>query len=183
MIGKRDLKAKKDLTRMRKIHRHASVINLTPAKKLSTWSCMLSSQVGKFKIKHPNFSAITNKIMRKIDECGDDACFCVLCAEDNDLTMPKNDKSVLVANSLWSYRAAKVATALLHNDISHCKVSQVNKDDIFSTTSTKLAFQCHNDEHEPVIDTYGNRFNKKRAGYCKQCLKEAGFKNYNNFVQ
>jgi hypothetical protein len=180
-ISSNNLAAGEHLKRMRKIHRHASVINLMPARSLSTWNCSLTTKIGKFKIIHPNFSAMTNKITRKIDECGDSACFCILCAEDNSLTMPKNDKSILVANSLWQYRTAKIATFLGSNDISHCSVSIVDESIEFSATASKLSFQCHNDAHEPVIDNYGNRFNKKRAGYCKQCLKEAGFKNYHLF--
>lgn len=170
----RGIKESQHLQRLQKIHPNGIILDLQPSKSLSTMHCGKTSIIGIFEITHPNFKMDVSKTQRKIDELGDNACCCIICAEETAKKTPSTEKTIELANTMWRYNAAKVATALEHSDISMASVCFQNQnDEKLDTTSTKLVFKCHNPLHDPIVDTYSNRLNLKRGGYCTQCLHEA----------
>lgn len=170
------------LERLQQVHTHGKIVVLKPAKSLSIMNCGEASFFGdrdnKIKVTHPNFELDVSKTKRRIDESGKEACFCIICATEKRLTIPRTAKNIELANKLWEFYAAQVAVKLGISDISAINVSRIQDNGCkLDTTKEKLLFKCHNPKHENITDTYSNRLNIKRSGYCKTCLQNAGVKN------
>lgn len=174
----RGIKADEHLSRLRQVYPYGQIKTLHPSRSLSVMHCGKVSHIGEFTVEHPDFVMDVAKLQRRIDEGKGKACFCLICAHEGGYKAPSTPKTIDLANQLWTYYAAKVATVLGDTDIAGISVSSdSNTEEPLNTTKDKLRFQCHNPDHAPIVDTYANRLNSKRSGYCKACLKEAGVKH------
>lgn len=167
------------LSRLHTVHPNGRFVNLAPSREVSQVNCgHVSKNIG-LELHHPDFFISTNKMKAAIDKKGKDTSFCPICADEKGKPIPRTEKTLEIANVLWKSRAIRFSRFIPVDSLDNCSVAYTSdSDEELGISKAKLVFQCHNPDHEPIIDTYDNRFKKVRVGYCKQCLSSAGFKNF-----
>ena len=171
---------------LREFHPKANYLFAPKKGTLTEASCNELTKVGKFTIKHPNFFANPTKVNNEQKSKGSgEYSPCMCCAEEHGWNIPGSDKTLEQLTARFQIRAANVATFLGTVDINSVKISVVAKSASLKDVITGkdfLSFQCQNKNHKPTVSNYGNFFNLKRNGYCKDCLKAAGVRYYRDLL-
>lgn len=130
-----------------------------------------------FETAHPDFFIRAHTIGSK-EKASKFRTPCYVCAVMRD-DIPHTTKSIdmiegrmYIISELLSKKFSDLP--LLRPSISFS--NQKDREKEISTTKTKLIFHCGNSSHSEEESTIDRYFNKKKRGYCKECLKLANIK-------
>ncbi|PMM06216.1 hypothetical protein BCT63_07075 [Vibrio kanaloae] len=137
-------------------------------------NCGNVSKVNGISIPHADF--IINK--PHLEKMGvDDKEWCPCCAHTQQIKPPSSPK--LFGLFLFQMRYAEALLNIIQQGIvTHPDKINLNKHDrvLTSGADNKLIWSCANPKHEASITTADNYVRINKKGYCKECLKERGFK-------
>lgn len=158
---------------------HPSVVYVdsfdSSGKRMERYNC--GERFKLFKTPHPDFFIRAHTIGSK-EKASKFRTPCYVCAVMRD-DIPHTTKSIeMIEGRMY------VISELLYKNFSDLplvkpSISFANQKDSekkINTTKTKLIFHCGNSSHSEEESTIDRYFNKKKRGYCKECLELANVK-------
>lgn len=169
------------IQRMRIFHPNASFVDGLESKGLVPFQCNEVTVIGMHTIEHPAYYESLNKLFQKSEKNSPSTfAYCLCCAVTEGKTTPGNKKRIEHLLARLKLRAAYIADRLELESIESVSIkSKVdNRTEGEISSSDKIIIQCHEVNHSPFESTPNNLFSPYKKGYCPQCLKDIGVKNF-----
>ena len=169
------------IQRMRTFHPKASLVDGVKSSGSVPFRCNEVTVIGMHTIEHPVFYEPLIKLFQKSEKNDlSNFAYCLCCAVTKGKTTPGNKKHIEYLLARLKLRAAYIADRLGLESIESVSIKNKvdNRTEGEISSSDRIIVQCHEVSHSPFESTPNNLFSPYKKGYCPQCLKGIGVKNF-----